>query len=292
MCSMLRRVPDFVVRDCPLCGGSKQTRLFGARDVNSRVTDEEFTVVRCVCRMVFLNPVPRDLGRYYPAAYDPHRELAGAPKKPRKGSHRFDRIAAMKPGRILDVGCGSGYDLLAMRAKGWEVAGVEMNTQAASHAREQGLDVRQGTLAEAKLASESFDVVTLFHVLEHLPDVRSVVQEVARLLKPGGVMLAQVPNFEGANAKLFRENWYELDVPRHVNFFSPATLKAMVGKAALSVASLRWIDSAADFRRSLKNKYGRTFGAKVARPLLRVTSSVLNLWRTGDMLEVLARRAT
>jgi 2-polyprenyl-3-methyl-5-hydroxy-6-metoxy-1,4-benzoquinol methylase len=286
---MLRGVPDLVARDCPLCGGREHKELFRATDVNSRVTDEEFTIVRCACRMVFLNPVPRDLGRYYPAAYDPHRDRGGAPKKLRKGSHRFDRLAGMKPGRLLDVGCGSGYDLAAMREKGWEAAGVEMNAQAAAHARAQGLDVRQGTLLDARLGEGSFDVVTLFHVLEHLVNVREVVSEVARVLKPGGVMLAQVPNVEGANAKLFREHWYELDVPRHVNFFSPATLKALVSKE-LPVASLRWIESSADFRRSLKNKYGRTFGAKVARPLLRVTYTVLNLWRTGDMLEVLARR--
>jgi 2-polyprenyl-3-methyl-5-hydroxy-6-metoxy-1,4-benzoquinol methylase len=276
------------MRRCPLCAGERHKTVFTARDVNSNTTDHDFSVVRCPCRMTFLNPVPRDLGRYYPATYDAHRDL-GDGKKRRKKSHRFDRILDLTPGDLLDVGCGSGFDLLTMRDRGWRVAGVEMNPQAVERARAQGLDIRQGTLADARFPDGSFDVVTLFHVLEHVPDVLSLVQEIRRILRPGGLMLAQVPNFDGANARLFKAHWYELDVPRHVNFFSSTTLKDLAAKAGLDVVSLRWIESPSDFRRSFKNRFGTSAGLGAAKPLLKAAFTVLNFWRTGDMLEVLAR---
>jgi len=279
---------DLVKRRCPLCDGDRHRTVFRARDLNSKTTDHDFDVVRCRCRMTYLNPVPRDLSRHYPTAYDAHRDLGDGTKR-RRHSHRFDRVLDLPPGDLLDVGCGSGFDLLAMRDRHWRVAGVEMNPQAVERARAQGLDVRQGTLSEANFPAASFDVVTLFHVLEHVTDVLALVREIRRILRPGGVMLAQVPNFDGANARLFKAAWYELDVPRHVNFFSSATLRDLVGRASLEVASLRWIESAADFRRSFKNRFGHTAGLRAAKPLLKAAFTVLNFWRTGDMLEIVAR---
>ena len=281
--------PALADRRCPLCGGAGPRRLFSARDLNARLSDESFTVVRCRCSMAFLSPAPVDPSRHYASDYEPHRDLGDGTRR-RKGSQRLRRLELLVPGRLLDVGCGSGFDLLAMRDRGWQVAGVEMNAQAAGRARAQGLDVRAGGLDEARFPDGAFEAVTLFHVLEHLLDPVAIAREVARVLRPGGVMLAQVPNFGGMGARLFREYWYELDVPRHVNFFTPSTARRLVSGAGLKLASLRWIESAADFNRSLERWTGYRVRLRPMRTLLRQTIRMLNLFRTGDMLEILARK--
>lgn len=278
-----------IARACPLCGQSGHRLIFAARDLNSRMSDDEFRVVRCRCGMAYLNPIPADPGRHYPDSYEAHRTLGDGTAR-RSGSRRFRSLEGLAPGAMLDVGCGSGYDLLALRDRGWSVAGVEMNPRAAENARAQGLDVRTGTLSDARFEADRFDLVTMFHVLEHLPDPVGVASEAARILEPGGRLLAQVPNLHGANAWFFREHWYELDVPRHVNFFTPGTLRTMLGKAGLRVVSIRWIESAADFRRSLSHRTGLRLKARPLRATLRAAFKFLNLFRTGEMLEVVARR--
>lgn len=271
-------------RMCPLCGGAGGRILFEASDLNARVTRERFSLRRCDCGMAYLDPIPATPAEVYPASYDAH--AAPAPK--RRKSSRFASVTR-RPGRLVDVGCGSGRDLLLLREKGWMVTGVEVSPEAAKRAREAGLDVRVGTLEEAALPAGSADVATLFHVLEHVADPVATAREVARVLAPGGVMLAHVPNFGSLNARLFREHWYELDVPRHVNFFTPRTLKRLVREAGLALRTLKTRAAAGDFRRSLQLK----LGANPLRPLeggLRVAAKMINLFRWGDVIEVVARK--
>ncbi len=272
-------------RDCPLCGARGGRVLFEAGDLNAATTPLRFSVVRCACGMAFLDPVPADPAQVYPATYDAHAEAAPRRRK----STRFAAVAKLKPGRLLDLGCGSGRDLLSMREKGWSVRGVEINPEAAARARAAGLDVRTGTVLDAGLEDASADLATLFHVLEHVADPGAVAREVRRVLAPGGLLLAHVPNFAGLNARLFREHWYELDVPRHVNFFTRRSLERMTREAGLEIRTLRTRAAGGDFRRSMALKFGRN----PLRPVdsgIRAVGKLASLAGFGDVLEIVAAR--
>jgi len=162
------------------------------------------------------------------------RTILALPFLPWRG--RLEMVPRYRPrGRLLDVGCGSGAYLLAMRDLGWEVHGVETDARSAEQAREVwALDVRRGPLEAADLDPGTFDVVTLWHVLEHLPSPRQTLAACHRLLKPGGQLMLEVPNLAGPGARLFRERWFHIDAPRHLYAFNPTTLRRILAEAAFA----------------------------------------------------------
>jgi SAM-dependent methyltransferase len=276
---------NLIPRSCPLCGGAARRTLFEARDLNAGVAPGVFPVVRCLCGMAYLASIPARPDEGYPPSYDAHAE-SSIPAAP---SRRFDRVAGLKPGRLVDVGCGSGRDLLALRKAGWAVRGVETSGAAVRRARAAGLDVVEGTLEEARLGPGSADLVTMFHVLEHVSDPVAVAREAGRILAPGGVLLAHLPNFGGLNARLFGEFWYELDAPRHVNFFKVDTARRMVAQAGLRLRHCGTRAAPGDFRRSLRLALGR-YPLRPFDGALRIASRMVNLFRWGDVIELIAAR--
>jgi SAM-dependent methyltransferase len=131
-----------------------------------------------------------------------------------------------RPGRVLDVGCGRGVLLQEFRRQGWDVQGTELSDQAAAYARGVlGLPVETGSLDTIGFPANHFDAITLWHVLEHVADPQSLLSEVNRILKPGGVLLVSVPNFGSCEARLFRDRWFHLDVPRHVTHLTKGSLR-------------------------------------------------------------------
>jgi len=276
---------NLISRSCPLCGGAERRTLFDARDLNAGVEARAYPVVRCRCGMAYLASIPARPADAYPESYDAHAEAL----RPAGPSRRFDRVIGRRPGRLVDVGCGSGRDLMALRQAGWSVKGIETSPDAVRRARAAGLDVLEGTIEEARLGPGSADLVTMFHVLEHLPDPVAVAREAGRILAPGGVLLAHVPNFGGLNARLFRGFWYELDAPRHVNFFTIETARRMIAQAGLHLSHIGTRAAPGDFRRSLRLAFGRN----PLRPFdgaIRIASRVINLFRWGDVIELIATR--
>ena len=219
---------------CELCSGTDEEALFVVTDRYGDRADE-FPVVRCTtCRLVYVNPRPtsESISSFYPTEYFDaevfHQDVpAGA--LPWLESRRLEDISRFaKGGCILDVGCGAGQFLAAAKAHGWKTCGIEVSDLAASHAREHHkLDVIQKDLLEAELPDEHFDVVTMWGVLEHLHHPKAALQEVSRILKPGGLFIALLPNIGSTQARIFGANWYLLDVPRHLYHFSEATLRRM-----------------------------------------------------------------
>jgi len=148
-------------------------------------------------------------------------------------------LHARERGRLLDVGCGNGRFLAQMRDLGWEVMGVEPDLEAVRIARELfGLDVVQGTLEEVRLPEGSFDVITMNHVIEHIPDPMATLVECWRLLKPGGKLVVVTPNTRSLGRRLFGEHWRGWEVPRHLFLFSPRSLRACAERAGLTVRRL------------------------------------------------------
>lgn len=145
-----------------------------------------------------------------------------------------------KRGRLLDVGCGSGRFLAKMRNFGWEVTGVEPDPKAVEVARKVlDIEVCQGTLEDTEFTQDSFDALTMSHVIEHVADPLVLLKECKRVLKPGGRLVLVTPNVESLGAWAFNQAWLHWDPPRHLFLFSPRTLTRCVESAGLRILTLR-----------------------------------------------------
>ena len=139
-------------------------------------------------------------------------------------------------GRVLDVGCGRGYVLAALREYGFQVQGIELSELAVQHAREVlGLNVTVGGFDPDQYPDQSFDAVIFWHVLEHLPDVAAALQGALRILKPGGMLVIAVPNLASWQARLTGSRWFHLDLPRHYSHFSDRWLRHQLGELGLQI---------------------------------------------------------
>jgi SAM-dependent methyltransferase len=149
-------------------------------------------------------------------------------------NRRLGFVAAAIPNgsgrRLLDIGCGDGSFLLAAREVGWDVMGTELNP---GPARDIGLDVRESI--DQLPCSASFDCITMWHTLEHMLDILSMLLNIGRLLKPGGKLIVAVPDLGGLQARIFGPKWLHADVPRHLFHFDAKALLHCLGEAGFSV---------------------------------------------------------
>ncbi|HOL67865.1 MAG TPA: class I SAM-dependent methyltransferase, partial [bacterium] len=141
-------------------------------------------------------------------------------------------------GRILDVGCGQGDFLLVMKSLGWETYGVEPNPAAVATATRLGISVHCGELNETMFPTRFFHVVRLHHVLEHIPNPVAVMLIIRRLLRDDGYLMITVPNINSPGFKIFRRYWWNLDVPRHVYFYSPETLTRLAASTGYRICQV------------------------------------------------------
>jgi len=145
-----------------------------------------------------------------------------------------------RPGRVLDVGCGDGARLEILRARGWDVRGVDPDPRAVEAARRRlGDRVTEGGLEDAPFAPGSFDVVLLEHVLEHVEDPVDLLRRCRGLLRPGGRLSAVTPNVEGLGHRTFKAAWRGLEPPRHLTLFGPKSLEAAARRAGFRRPELR-----------------------------------------------------
>ncbi len=221
---------------CPICGSSQWRPEFTGADP---ISGDSFDVVACQqCDVAYVNPQPgpEKLPEYYPQDYYGERHPVF---KDQIMAARARKLGTPSAGaRVLDIGCGKGDFLLACRRKGWEVAGVEQAHAPVMALRDEyGIEIVTPEEVSS-LPSDAFDFVTLWHVLEHLSDPRAVLGEAYRVLKPSGRILVEVPNFGGWQARIGREVWYHLDVPRHLVHFTRETLERSL--ATCGFQAQRW----------------------------------------------------
>jgi SAM-dependent methyltransferase len=141
--------------------------------------------------------------------------------------------------RLLEVGCGEGYLLAALRDEGFQVVGCDLSPAAAAAARTRfGLDVRAGAIDDAPFPAASFDVVVLYHVLEHVPEPARLLGHVGRLLRSGGLLVAEVPNLDAAHSLRPRTRRHVLDLPLHLVHFTPGGFEQLLSRSGFRVETL------------------------------------------------------
>lgn len=147
---------------------------------------------------------------------------------------RAMHLNAMPGGRLLEVGCGGGGMLREMAALGWQAEGVEIDPVAAENARGKGLKVFCGTLFQGKYPENDFDAVVMIHVLEHVPDPLELTAECFRILRPAGRLVIITPNARSWGHRIYGSCHRPLEVPRHLQVFTPASLLGSVGRMPFS----------------------------------------------------------
>ncbi|HSU87558.1 MAG TPA: class I SAM-dependent methyltransferase [Terriglobia bacterium] len=238
---------------CPVCLNPVTAPALTGTDFLFESTSKVFTLHSCSsCRSLFLDPMPdsREIAAFYPAQYWWNASQSGMLKKLESVYRRIalrDHVAFITKaagGRagpeILDVGCGSGTLLGLLKQRGFHTRGVDFSAEAARIAKaENGVDVAVGSLEEVHFPDASFDLVTLFHVMEHVTNPRRVLSEVARVLKPNGVVVLQVPNIESWQFKMFGAKWYGLDIPRHVIDYSKNSMEKLLKDSGFVPSRIR-----------------------------------------------------
>ncbi len=231
----------FAAANCPGCGEPLRGRVLLSSHDRLMGAPGEFAVLACgACGLASTQPRlrPEQFADYYPQVYYPERaeRLSFAERLRlewivRLGPYR--RLARLRPGRMLDVGCGSGALLSTFAAHGWSVAGVEPSSEAAARATAAGIEMHNGTLEDAPWQGPTFDAIIFNHSLEHIPDPVASLRQAAALLREGGTLAVAVPNFDCWQRRLFGARWFQLDLPRHLQHMQTQTLAALFERAGL-----------------------------------------------------------
>ncbi|RMD64908.1 MAG: class I SAM-dependent methyltransferase, partial [Planctomycetota bacterium] len=269
---------------CPIC--DSESFPWGTTFDRQKIASGVWTLRRCTaCGAGFLDPMPslEETQTFYPKGYYAYAPPT-LPQPPTSSIKRWEwiwrqkrlkaklhalgypmekpttawrvlawlfpphaEIPPFREGILLDIGCGSGSYLLQMKHWGWQAEGIEPSRQAAEAAQSAGLDVFPGFLREAKLPSESVVMVRMNDVLEHTPDPVEEMREVARILKPGGVVEITTPNLDAWSFSVFQSYWFPLETPRHLVLFTPRALQALATRVGLEVVALKiWSYNEAD----------------------------------------------
>ena len=275
---------------CDFCGAAETDPVLTSRDYLHGLPGE-FHVVQCRrCGLRRANPRPTvaTLGVAYPSSYQVYDANMKTPRPPRgflrwalvnyrdyPFGHRAPALlrwlagpwarAALRSrysigympwqgdGRLLDLGSAVGRYVGQMAAAGWKAEGLELSEEAVATGCAAGLKIRQGTLPGTDLPPESYDVVTMWHVLEHVPSPAATLKAIHGILKPQGRLLVVVPVMDSLNARWFGPSWMGVDLPRHLTHFTRATLRRHVEAAGFTVEEIVPIRRPAFAHRSLAN---------------------------------------
>jgi ubiquinone/menaquinone biosynthesis C-methylase UbiE len=230
------------VVSCPICGHTDFTSFLVCIDYT--VSQEKFSLAKCsTCNLVITTPRPdhKDLGGYYESDdYISHTSKAStfADKLyllARSFTLKNKRTLAAKlqpeKGNLLDLGCGTGDFLSTCMKDGWKAFGVEPNGNARELALQKGIT----TVSSLEEVKGRFNLITLWHVLEHVPDLNETLDKLYSLLEPKGTLLIAVPNHTSLDGALYKENWAGYDVPRHLWHFDQQNMEQLLLNHKLSL---------------------------------------------------------
>jgi 2-polyprenyl-3-methyl-5-hydroxy-6-metoxy-1,4-benzoquinol methylase len=255
---------------CPLCGGVETSPKIEAPDPAPHGTARWFLVVKCAyCGMCFTNPRPSAhcLDQFYPPLIPDSSASRSTVRRRWKITRFVDPLNALLPmmaqRRVLDFGCGVGSFLRRLHEWKLPFTAVSRSTSAAEFLRrEWGVHAVAGSLPHPEIAAESFDVVTLFDLLEHVHQPLQVLHAAHDVLMSNGVLIVAVPNIAGLPYRWLGADWLGLDLPRHLSHFTPKTLGMMLAQAGFRLQRLRAIRNST----WLRNSAGRAVRRQRADP--------------------------
>ena len=229
-------------KKCPVCESTNINKFIDSNDFST--SHENYTIFKCNhCDFAFTQDVPDEdsIGNYYKSEeYVSHSDT-------KKGlffklyhivrnhmlkskQHTVEKIAGIKNGKILDIGTGTGYFLNQMKNAGWDVSGIEQDHDAREFGKSHfGLNV----FDKNKLFDfdeNSFDVITMWHVLEHIHRYDEYLKQIKKILKPNGKLIIAVPNYTSTDARHYKKYWAAYDLPIHLWHFSPKSIKLLLDK--------------------------------------------------------------
>jgi SAM-dependent methyltransferase len=311
---------------CPACEGKQITLLWSEVSNADGTVSGASHVLRCSdcgAGLTWPLPTPTDLANQYTngiyknsggRAFGIVNTVLSA-----FADTRLRTLGWYKQGRgnLLDVGCGKGRFVYRAKKAGWKAVGLEISLHQAESARNRfDIPVVVGTIDQNLFEPASFDVISAWHVMEHVTDLGAFVAGITRALRPGGIFACEVPNFASCQAQIGGPLWFQLDVPRHITHFTPSALQTLLAKHNLTLLAQRTFSPELGLfgmLQTLSNRTGlpvnllfrwlkraTTDNSHVARTLLSATllafpALILEggaaLLGRGGVLQVVARRA-
>lgn len=242
---------------CPVCGTAGISKVITATDYT--VSLEKFDIFQCSgCQLRFTQNAPdaSSIGKYYKSEnyishtntskgivnrmYQLVRNIANSQKR-----KLVERTTGLKKGVLLDIGSGTGYFTAEMSKTNWDVTGLEPDADARKIAQELNNFKLDPIEKFYQLPAGKFDAITLWHVLEHVHELKSYVKHFKTLLKDQGKLYVAVPNYQSLDAEVYKEHWAAYDVPRHLYHFSPNAMKILMEAEGLKIIETKpmWFDS-------------------------------------------------
>lgn len=305
-----RYLLSFELAECPLCGDRRQEQAYVARDRHYGISGT-YRIVRCLgCSLLFLNPMysERELSQLYPDTYYAYQNnfrrsrWKAVLRKLLRYEIRTKDPSFAKPGRMLDLGCGSGWFLAEMRERNWETQGVEISKAAAEIGRKNaGLNIFNGTLEQAAFPSESFDYIRSNHSFEHIATPNETLDELYRILKRDGKLLIGVPNEASLTSRMFGQYWWYRGAPVHPFTYSAATLSALLKKHQFRIERVVFNSDASGILGSVQiwlnrktqpgSSSGWLFRNHILQILCQWAAKVTDLLELGDEIEITAAKS-
>ncbi len=271
---------------CTVCsaqsGATNGTKVI-YEQAKDYITEDNFSVVGCSkCSLAWTVPVPSNLDPYYPKSYRRYTPIILFILKTlyRNRVKGWSNLFS-KPGSALELGCGDGFMINALRELGWDVTGTERTSMMATFAREHfNLNVVVEEEGQKLEQGKQYDLIIMFQVLEHLIDPVKELKRARSLLKPDGKLVVGVPNFSSWQSKFARQGWFHLDVPRHLFHHSPESAKYLASATGLRIDNINFVSFEHDPYGWVQSILNRCFSNKnrLTKLLMRSTS-----FKTSDV---------
>lgn len=291
--------------ECPLCSKTDIKLHLIASDKHYGISGEYEIDICNSCKLVFLNPMPTNeyLSSLYPETYYSYQDFFND----KKGisawlSNVFVSLDTKdpkfkQPGRMLDIGCGSGKFLYRMQQKGWDVYGVEISKNAADLGRSAAnLDIFGGDVIAAHFPDNHFDYIRLNHSFEHIFNPHETLEEIKRILKSDGKLMIGVPNINSFNASIFKRYWFYLGAPVHTFNYSDKTLPLLLENHGFRNIQVKYNSNYGGFLGSIqiylnrksqkKSEEGWVINNRILKVIAHQFTKLLDVLHLGDAMEV------